>query len=75
MTEPAPPATDPVVDKLGAAADEFAASVAALATDEDRPPRSAPKDEWVAYAIDQGRPSYEAWALTKEDLVKEYASA
>lgn len=34
------------------------------------PAKSAPKPDWVAHAIDQGVPSYEAWAMTKPELVK-----
>lgn len=39
--------------------------------DPDRPDRDAHKDVWVAYAIQRGMPSYEAWAKTKPDLMKE----
>lgn len=46
-----------------------------------KPPlKSAPKVDWVAYAIElhdrgdpRGLPSYEAWALTVEELVDKYA--
>lgn len=31
------------------------------------------KDELVAHAIEQGVPSYEAWATPKNELVKRYA--
>ncbi len=41
----------------------------------DRPAKTDGKDFWVAYAIQRGRPSYEAWAMTKPDLIKEYADA
>ena len=39
-----------------------------------RPLKADPKVDWVAYAIDRGRPSYEAWALTIEELHDEYGA-
>lgn len=39
--------------------------------DPDRPDRDAPKADWAAYAIQRGVPSYEAWALSKADLIRE----
>lgn len=33
------------------------------------PAKSAPKDEWVAYAISLGVPSFEADAANKADLI------
>ena len=42
---------------------------------DDRPHRDDTKDEWVAWAIGRGMPSYEAWALTKPALMKETTDA
>lgn len=38
--------------------------------DTGRPPADAGKDEWAAWAISRGVPSYEAWAMTIPDLKK-----
>lgn len=42
-----------------------------MAEEKKKPPT---KDELVAKAIDQGVPSYEAWAMTVDDLKKKLES-
>lgn len=38
----------------------------------DRPARSAPKGDWVEYAVDHGMPQDEAEAKTKDDLITDF---
>jgi hypothetical protein len=38
--------------------------------DDGRPAADAHKPDWVAWAIDRGVPSYEAWAMTLPELKK-----
>jgi hypothetical protein len=38
--------------------------------DTPKPKKTAPKEDWVAYAIAHGVPSYEAWAMTKDELIE-----
>ena len=39
------------------------------------PPKSAPKEAWVAYAASQGADEAEAAALTKDALIEKYGAA
>lgn len=86
MTEPATPdATAPEADAGGIGApaprpsmltddDPFVPAEIvpdAQQPDPKRPAKDATKDLWVAYAIDRGVPSYEAWAMTKPALIRE----
>lgn len=41
-----------------------------MAEQDSKKPKSPTKDELVAKAIDQGVPSYEAWAMTVDELKK-----
>ena len=44
-----------------------------MASKSEIPAKSATKDEWVGYAIDRDVPSYEAWAMTVDELHERFA--
>ena len=61
-------ADDPSQAALTALADSSSVAVVAVA----RPAKTAPKSEWVAYAVAQGEDESKAESMTKADLVETF---